>query len=409
MTWIDDNKGSGPWNFTEQPQKLGYINNPNFTEEATPTHSPCGYWFKNYVEAAQVNSYVYTDATVFGYNVLGVLGLYNFILQRSPVSQPYFPKIKYVSLGNKHAHIIDSNNQLWAVGADYYGSLGAGTLNQHKHHIIQIGTKQWSFVAAGYNHSFAIDTDGYLYATGRNPYGVLGLGDSTERHSFTKVGTKTWSYIKTDSFGTHAIDTDGQLWGCGYDGVAGYLGTGGYDGSSTFIPIGVYPTFVAKGDYVSFITIGSILYCLGRNTSGQLGLGDNITRDIFTEALFGSYSHLSCGSAHTCVISADGYLYATGYNGHGQLGLGDYDNRNVFTKIGNDKWIAVECGSYITHAIKEDGSVWATGGNGNGELGVGDLTDRNVFTLVDEGPFDYIATGFSRHDTFLFNKEEVWS
>jgi len=140
MTWIDDNKGSGPWNFTEQPQKLGYINNPNFTEEATPTHSPCGYWFKNYVEAAQVNSYVYTDATVFGYNVLGVLGLYNFILQRSPVSQPYFPKIKYVSLGNKHAHIIDSNNQLWAVGADYYGSLGAGTLNQHKHHIIQIGT-----------------------------------------------------------------------------------------------------------------------------------------------------------------------------------------------------------------------------------------------------------------------------
>ncbi|MHA1481889.1 MAG: hypothetical protein ACTSQA_00440 [Candidatus Heimdallarchaeaceae archaeon] len=44
MSWIDDNKGQGPWELQKQPDKLGYVNNPFWTKTATGKHDPCGYW-----------------------------------------------------------------------------------------------------------------------------------------------------------------------------------------------------------------------------------------------------------------------------------------------------------------------------------------------------------------------------
>jgi hypothetical protein len=46
MSWITDNKGQAPWKLAKQPNKLGYMNNPRWTQEATPKHNPCGYWRK---------------------------------------------------------------------------------------------------------------------------------------------------------------------------------------------------------------------------------------------------------------------------------------------------------------------------------------------------------------------------
>jgi len=64
MTWIDDNKGSGPWNFTEQPDKPRYNEGDKIATAANPVwsndhsgvpitdvHAPCGYWFKGASEA----------------------------------------------------------------------------------------------------------------------------------------------------------------------------------------------------------------------------------------------------------------------------------------------------------------------------------------------------------------------
>jgi len=61
MSWIDDNKGSGPWNFTEQSDKPRYNEGDKIATAANPVwsndhsgvpitneHTPCGYWFKDY-------------------------------------------------------------------------------------------------------------------------------------------------------------------------------------------------------------------------------------------------------------------------------------------------------------------------------------------------------------------------
>jgi hypothetical protein len=61
MSWVDDNKGAGPWAFTERGNVFGYLNNPlwstqqdaiDFCEDQglvldqSDQHDPCGHWHK---------------------------------------------------------------------------------------------------------------------------------------------------------------------------------------------------------------------------------------------------------------------------------------------------------------------------------------------------------------------------
>jgi len=61
MSWIDNYKGSGLWDFTAQPQKASYNEGDKIATAVNPVwssdhsgipitdgHNPCGYWFKDY-------------------------------------------------------------------------------------------------------------------------------------------------------------------------------------------------------------------------------------------------------------------------------------------------------------------------------------------------------------------------
>lgn len=64
MGWIEDNKDSGPWSFEEQPDKWGYLNNPQWSTQEdgqgfcedydlllnrSNQHLPCGHWHRKFV------------------------------------------------------------------------------------------------------------------------------------------------------------------------------------------------------------------------------------------------------------------------------------------------------------------------------------------------------------------------
>lgn len=77
-------------------------------------------------------------------------------------------------------------------------------------------------------------------------------------------------------------------------------------------------------------------------------------------------------------------LWSWGDNSHGQLGLGDNIPRNIPTQVPPlpvDTWAHVACDDVcnFSSAIKSDGTLWGTGGNSWGELGVNDTNDRNEF------------------------------
>jgi alpha-tubulin suppressor-like RCC1 family protein len=80
------------------------------------------------------------------------------------------------------------------------------------------------------------------------------------------------------------------------------------------------------------IARGGDLYCWGRNTEGQLGLGDIALRRESTLVTRGVLL-VSTSWFTTCVITAAGGVACTGKNEQGELGLGHLDRPLVLTDV----------------------------------------------------------------------------
>ncbi|MCP8376395.1 hypothetical protein NMF93_05585, partial [Clostridioides difficile] len=141
----------------------------------------------------------------------------------------------------------------------------------------------------------------------------------------------------------------------------------------------------SKSTYL--LTNNNMLYSVGLNDVGQLGVGDEINRKVFAKINIDNIKSISVNrftdnSKHAFVIKNDNTCYAVGLNNSGQLGIGDNVNRNVFTKINveNVKYVAVYGNTSLL--LTNDGLLYGAGNNGKGQLGLGDTTSRNIFTRI---------------------------
>ncbi len=195
--------------------------------------------------------------------------------------------------------------------------------------------------------------------------------------------------ISTGQLSTMVVRSDGYLWGWGQN-ITGNLGLGNTTNPITtptqITNIGVNEvkslfcgfnsTFIIKQD--------GTLWVSGLNTNGQLGLGDNTNRDVFTQVGTDTdWYFISNKSTHTLAIKTNGTLWGTGLNTSGQLGLGNNTSRNTFIQIGSSTWITCNVAlNAFSAAIRSDYTLWTTGINTNGQLGLGNTTAINVFTQV---------------------------
>ncbi len=141
----------------------------------------------------------------------------------------------------------------------------------------------------------------------------------------------------------------------------------------------------SKSTYL--LTNNNMLYSVGLNDVGQLGVGDEINRKVFTKINIDNIKSISVNrftdnSKHAFAIKNDNTCYTVGLNNSGQLGIGDNVNRNVFTKINveNVKYVAVYGNTSLL--LTNDGLLYGAGNNGKGQLGLGDTTSRNIFTRI---------------------------
>lgn len=251
-----------------------------------------------------------------------------------------------------HTLAIDSEGNLWAWGRNNSGQLGIGSvdISAHPDPILvsgpltgAFGSQPWVHVDCYGETSLAICQPtgaavSDLYMWGDNTYYQLGTGDNVARSSPTLVE---------------------------YSGGALY---------AKDAAVGLGHTVIINGS--------GYLQSWGLNDQGQLGLGDTTARTSVQAPITGigtpepQFLSIHCGDKHTAAVSiaALNYVYTTGRNNEGQLGLGDNTDRNVFTQTARSG-AATTCGKNFTLA-----GAYGTGDNSSGQLGDGTTTNRNNWT-----------------------------
>ena len=268
------------------------------------------------------------------------------------------------------------------------------------------------------DHSLILKNDGIVWSCGRDIYGQLGLGNTGNRSIFTQVTTNVDDIksVYCGGYCTFILKNDGTLWGCGKNSN-GQLGLGDTNDRNIFTQVttnvddikeiycGQNHTFILKNN--------GTLWGTGYNGYGQLGLGDTSNRNTFTEITNNTNDIKSvyCGSNHTFILKNNGTLWGTGHNGYGQLGLKDTDNRTTFTQviINADDVKLVDCGSEHTLILENDGTLWGCGANGYGQLGLGNTASITTFTQITTNINDIKQVYCSYNYTFILeNDGALW-
>ncbi|WMS40912.1 Ig-like domain-containing protein [Acuticoccus sp. MNP-M23] len=260
------------------------------------------------------------------------------------------------SAGNHFSIFLDTEtNTVYGAGENLYGQLGQGgpgfDVNTPVPLEMPDGFNETIVsVSAGMLHGSLLTESGDVYVWGFGNTGRLGLGDQENRFAATKL-------------------------------------TGVLDDANVVI--------VENGNGVSFaITDTGDLYGWGQNTSGQLGLGDEVNRyepakiDIDGKTVVS----VSSGTSHTLVLTSDGAVYGFGGNRDGEAdpdaleGPGDPVNEILTPQLVEglpDDIVSVTADTSTSFAVTSDGRVFGWGENEFGQLFVGDDNGDGTFTRTD--------------------------
>lgn len=135
-----------------------------------------------------------------------------------------------------------------------------------------------------------------------------------------------------------------------------------------------------------FVTRSGSVYGCGTGFNGQLGFGretEGSRLPMLMRGLEGVHVvRAACGLIHTVLLTSQGSVYTCGSNGHGQLGLGLDLSIEVWQPrlvaslaAAAQPMVQVACGSLMTMLLTARGRVFVCGGGEPGVLGLPGITE----------------------------------
>lgn len=329
--------------------------------------------------------------------------------------------------------LIKNDDSLWVTGDNTWGTLGVGDYTERLQltNVDISGTNSIpKYISCGLYHTIMLMEDDTIWGTGYNGNGQLGVGDLIDRTIFTKMDLSGTNTIpkKIYAYDEHSmiLMEDDTLWGIGSNNN-GQLGLGdniernlltGIDLSN----VNSIPILLSSRSFSSTIVLmeDNTIWGTGLNSDGQLGVSDYSNRNVFTKMDLSGINkipiYISSGSYHNLVLMSDNTIWGTGFNGAGQLGLGDNSSRNKLTRISFSETNlipkSIQCSFLSSVILMSDNTIWGAGANDNGQLGVGDYSNRNVFTKMNLlGIVPLIITDIcvgSIHTVVFMNDNTIW-
>ncbi|XP_041950066.1 probable E3 ubiquitin-protein ligase HERC3 [Alosa sapidissima] len=243
-----------------------------------------------------------------------------------------------VCVGATHAILLTKKGALLHWSSSDVSSVPKCLANVQNRQVVQI--------ACGDNHSVALIKDGQVFTWGQNSNGQLGLGKG-------EPSTMSPQPLKS---------------------LAG-------------IPLS---QISAGGDHTFALSLSGAVFGWGKNSAGQLGLGDLSDRpepvDVSCLSLKKTI-FISCGVEHTAILVKDGVVFTCGSGRYGQLGHNSFRDElrpRLVAELWGSKVSQIACGRYHTLALVESqGTIYAFGCGEQGQLGSGQTDNQAVPLPVD--------------------------
>ena len=268
----------------------------------------------------------------------------------------------------------------------------------------------------GLPNALALDAEGQVWSWGYNNVGQLGFAsciggdpepciDESEEPLLIPPAYFSAPIVQIAGNGqlNFALDADGQVWswGANFRGGLGNAGDARSRSRPERIQFGASPglrinTIAAGSGYALALDETGQLWAWGRNTNGQLGLG-NVAFGPTPEPVALDMSAfagaellmISANGEHVLVLDERGRLWGWGSNQNGQLS-GELPLTNLpwprllsaheFADV-QFEWIISS--AFSTLAKDTDQQLWSWGANYLGQLGVGDFEPREGPVQVD--------------------------
>jgi hypothetical protein len=325
----------------------------------------------------------------WGDNQRGQLGLGDTDPRSLPTRVGTLADWLEVTTGASHSCARRADGSVFCFGANEIGQLGNDAVAQSSSSPVPVAlAAAAAHVVSEANHVCVITQNAALYCWGENLEGEIGQGAAlVNQLPPSQVGTdQDWIAVDTGQGHTCGLRGAGDLycWGRNSDSELG-LGDGalGQIRIPTQVGATTYAAVQAGQNHSCAIQADGALYCWGGNDFGNLGTGDRLSRTSPTQ--IGDkldWVALSLDTFHSCAIDAAEHLFCWGRNQEGQLGVGDTDDRLNPSQVPGERFSHIAVGRFHTCALKVDDSVWCTGANDSGQLGLGDTARRSAFTEV---------------------------